>query len=216
MKRKMNGSIRKIAAAVIGLALTVCASVPAFAAEYTPVRGDAEHGFKQFLIVDDNARIPAIEFEYSIAPGQGIPAAAGRMEVMAGVGSPSVGKAVFEEAEPASAAPVNGVALDGTNKYAVKTVYFDFSEVSFAEPGIYRYIVTMTSANQQAVDYDVQKSAQATAKKRVLDVYVIDDDGVLKVDSYTKLRTKFRQVLKEVQPASPQSMKGLRTNPRVS
>ena len=184
MKKRINGSIRKVAALVMVLALTVCASVPAFAAEYTPVRGDAEHGFKQFLVVDDNARIPAIEFEYSIAPGQGIAAAEGRMEVMAGVGSPTVGKAVYEEADVTSRAPANGVTLNGSQKYSVKTVNVDFSGVSFSEPGIYRYIITMTSADQQAVDYDVQKGVQATAKKRVLDVYVIDDDGTLKVDSY--------------------------------
>ena len=191
MKRRMNGSIRKIAALVMGLVIAVCASVPAFAVQviipppdYEPAAGDAQHGFKQYLIVDGSSQIPAIEFEYSIVPGQGIAAAAGRMEVLAGVGQPTVGKAVFAWSEDSFVQKPDEIELEDGQRYAVKTVNFDFSGVEFTEPGIYRYIVTMTSAGQQAVDYDVQKSAQATAKKRILDVYVIDEDGELKVDSY--------------------------------
>ncbi len=184
MKKRMDGRIRKAAALAVSLALVLCAALPAFAAGYDPVAGDAQHGFMQFLIVDSSAKIPAVEFEYSIAPGTAIPAAAGRMEVFAGAGQPSVGKAVFEEGEKTSTVETAGITLGGDSKYAVKTVNVDFSGVQFSEPGIYRYIVTMTSAGQQAVDYDVQKSEQATAKKRVLDVYVTDERGALKVDSY--------------------------------
>ena len=191
MKKKMNVSIRKAAALALGLVLAVCASVPAFAANsvpvapgYPPIAGDSAHGFRQYLVINSGARIPAVEFAYSIAPGQAAAASDGNMEILAGVGQPTVGKAVFTEGEETSFEPAAGLELDDFQEYAVRTVNFDFSGVQFTEPGIYRYIVTMTSAGQQAVDYDVQRSAQTTAKKRVLDVYVLDDDYVLKIDSY--------------------------------
>ena len=164
--------------------IMICSAVPAFAAAYTAVRGDNTHGFKQFLIVDKDAGIPSVEFEYSIAPGQAEAASNGKMAVLAGVGSPAVGKAVFTEGETAGSAAAEGITITADEKYAVKTVNFDFSAVSFTEPGIYRYVVTMTSSGQQAVEYDVQKGSQAESKKRILDVYVIDQDGTLKVDSY--------------------------------
>jgi len=190
MKKKMSSGFRRAAALVLGLALALSMSIPAFAAqviintEYEPVKGDSSHGFKQFLIIDEQASVPDIEYEYSIAPGQAVPATRTSMEVLSGVGSPSVGKAVFVQGEETSSYAEEGLVLDSMQKYAVKTVNFDFSQVEFKEPGIYRYIVTMTSADQQAVDYDVQRGAQAAAKKRVLDVYVIDENGALKIDSY--------------------------------
>ena len=84
----MKNKLRKTAALVLCLALTVICAVPAFAAAYTPVNGDAVHGFKQFLIIDKDARVPKTEFNYSIAAGSAVPAAAGKMEVLAGVGTP--------------------------------------------------------------------------------------------------------------------------------
>ena len=180
----MKNTIRKVCAVVLSAAMALCGMMPAFATNYTAVKGDATHGFKQFLIIDESARIPDIEFEYSIAPGEAVAPASGKMAVLAGVGTPTIGKATFTQGETATATTIPGVTLEANQKYAVKTVNFDFSNVSFTEPGIYRYIVTMTSAGQQAVDYDIQKGATATLKQRILDVYVVDDNGTLKVDSY--------------------------------
>ena len=180
----MKKSFRKAAALALSLALVMLSGIFAFAASYTPVKGDAAHGFKQFLIIDKSARIPKIEFTYSITAGSAVPASAGKMAVLAGVGSPTAGKAVFAEGEEVSDTAVEGVTLGADQCFAQKTVTFDFTGVSFPEPGIYRYIVTMTSSGQQAVKYDIQKGPSAEEKKRVLDVYVIDEGGVLKVDSY--------------------------------
>ena len=180
----MSNKTGKVFAAVLALALALCFAVPAFAAAYAPVSGDAVHGFKQFLIIDEDARVPSIEFSYSIAPGSAVAPEAGRMAVLAGVGTPSIGSAVFTEGEAVSAASAPGVTLSSTQRFAEKTVNYNFSGVSFPEPGIYRYVVTMTSSGQQAVDYDIQKGASALEKQRILDVYVIDESGVLKVDSY--------------------------------
>ena len=182
--RKRINSGRAAAALALALAMVLLAAVPVFATDYVPVKGDAQQSFKQYLVLDKNAQVPAIEFNYSITPGEAIPASEGRMEVLAGVGQPTVGSAVFTAEEEASAQIPEGYEVYDEEKCAVKTVNFDFSGVSFTEPGIYRYVVTMTSAGQQAVTYDIFRGNQSTEKKRILDVYVIDEDGVLKVDSY--------------------------------
>ena len=182
--KNMNKKMRRAAAAIICALIVVLGAVPAFAATYTPVKGDAEHGFTQFLIIDKDACIPDIEFNYSIAPGQPSAASAGKMAVLAGVGAPAIGRATFVQGEAAGTAAAEGLTLAADEQYAQKAVKFDFSGVSFAEPGIYRYVVTMTSAAQLAVEYDIQKGTAAQEKVRILDVYVVDDNGSLKVDSY--------------------------------
>ena len=58
----MKKSFRKAAALALSLALVMLSGIFAFAASYTPVKGDAAHGFKQFLIIDKSARIPKIEY----------------------------------------------------------------------------------------------------------------------------------------------------------
>ena len=68
----MKNTIRKVCAVVLSAAMALCGMMPAFATNYTAVKGDATHGFKQFLIIDESARIPDIEFEYSIAPGEAV------------------------------------------------------------------------------------------------------------------------------------------------
>ena len=180
----MNRTFKKVCALALGALISVCSMVPAFATKYTPVPGDTTHGFKQFLIVDKDAQIPDIEFEYSIEPGTAIAPADGKMAVLKGVGTPTVGKATFVQEEATSATAIAGVTLTADQKFAVKTVNFDFSGVNFTEPGIYRYVVKMTSAGQQGVDYDIQKGQTAAAKERILDVYVVDKNGSLVVDSY--------------------------------
>ena len=185
MKGKiMNKKMRKAAAAFICALIVVLGAVPAFATVYAPVKGDNEHGFTQFLIIDKDACIPDIEFSYTIAAGQAAPASSGKMAVLAGVGNPTIGKATFVQGEAAGTAAAEGLTLAADEQYAQKAVKFDFSGVSFTEPGVYRYIVTMTSSGQQAVEYDIQKGASAQEKVRTLDVYVIDDNGTLKIDSY--------------------------------
>ena len=152
------------------------------AENYTPVNGD-ETTFNKYLIVDEDAKIPAIDFEFAIAPGQAIASDDGIMEVLAGVGSPTITSAVFTEGEAASSTAEAGVTLDAGEKFAKKVITVDFSGVSFDEPGIYRYLVTETSADQQGITYDTQAGTPGS-KQRVMDVYVIDNNGSLEVDAY--------------------------------
>ncbi len=182
----MKRNVFKALAIVMTLALIVSfAAVAAIA--YTPVAGSANaHYFKKYLIVDQDATVPNITFEYSIAPGEGIPASDGNMEVLPGIAGATVGTATFASTDTTNTTVTTGdqVTLDAGEKYATKQVYFDFSGVSFPEPGIYRYVVTETSAGQDGVSYDTQKAAGATDKTRYLDVYVIDENGGLVVSEY--------------------------------
>ena len=80
------------------------------------------------------------------------------------------------------------LADDGSQKYARSKIEVDFSNVQFKEPGIYRYVITETRTGvlrgtktileaDDAIVYDEDDS-------RILDVYVIDDNGVLKIQGY--------------------------------
>ena len=157
------------------------------ASAYTPVAGDDTLSFNKFLIVDEDARIPAITFNYTIAPGTAVAAdtANNKPAIIAGVGTPTIGSASFASGETAYTT-VHGtdeITLDSGEKYAKKTVTVDFPNVNFSQPGIYRYVITeSTNDDNKAVSYDTQTSG--TARTRYLDVYVIDNNGALEVSEY--------------------------------
>lgn len=188
---------RKNTAAAAAMALVVTAgtllpSVPAFAAnQYTPVAGTSV-SFDKYLVMDQEAEIPNVAFSYSIKPGNAktYDLNGKKFEILAGVGTPTM-KGVGTE-EPNTIAFSKGDGSDQaaahaesdlvknlnteTSKYAKKTGVIDFSSCSFSEPGVYRYVLTEAGENQ-----GVTNDADLT---RVLDVYVIDDNGSLKVQSY--------------------------------
>ncbi len=80
------------------------------------------------------------------------------------------------------------LASDGSQKYARSKIEVNFSGVKFKEPGIYRYVIT---ENRTGV---LQGSATAVKKDdsvvfdeddaRILDVYVIDKNGLLQIEGY--------------------------------
>ena len=176
---------KKIMAIIMVTALIM--SIAAISASaYTAVNGDNTLSFNKFLIVDSDARIPAITFEYNIAPGSAIAATGSSPAIIAGVGTPTIGSATFATGESTFSTAQTGdaVTLDSGEKYAKKTVTVDFTNVSFNQPGIYRYVITedMTDTNNKAVSYDTQTTG--TAGTRYLDVYVEDNNGVLSVAEY--------------------------------
>ena len=78
-------NLKKRMAALLSTALIASTMVmPAFAANYTPVAGTST-SFNKYLIVDADATVPEIEFEYTIEAGTAIPASSGVMEVLPGV-----------------------------------------------------------------------------------------------------------------------------------
>ena len=70
--------------------------------------------FKKYLIVDQDATVPNITFEYSIAPGEGIPASDGNMEVLPGIPGATVGTATFASTDTTNTTVTTGdqVTLD--------------------------------------------------------------------------------------------------------
>jgi pilin isopeptide linkage protein len=164
----------------------------AFAATtYTPVAGTSTT-FKKFLVVESDADIPNTTFNFSIAPGTAQAAGQGTMEVLAGVGTPTIAanQATFAPSDATNATVQSGdidVAKSGnfdpsTQKYASKNVTIDFSSVSFPEPGVYRYIVTESSATAAQTAAGISCDTDAD---RTLDVYVTDDGtGTLVVSGY--------------------------------
>lgn len=60
-------------------------------------------------------------------------------------------------------------------KFAAHTLNIDFSEVTFTQPGIYRYVISENDSLTPTMKMD--------EKDRMIDVYVIDDNGTLKINS---------------------------------
>lgn len=200
-------TIKRLNAALIAVLLCamILAPATAFADGETPtppaysVTGTST-SFTQFLVFKSDANVPVVTFNYSIAAGTGISASpagegtAAKMEVISpstatGVtGSPTItaDQAAFNTEDTKYTEKQDGdtFTLDSGEAYAKETVTVNFSGVTFTEPGIYRYIITMTSENQQGISYDTQHMTTSVAKQRVLDVYVIDTNGTLSIDKY--------------------------------
>lgn len=193
MKKRFN---KKMAVpAAMALMLTAGSILPTasvFAAnQYTPVAGTSTT-FDKYLVMDKEAQIPNVSFTYSIAPGTAktYDVQGKKFEVLAGVGTPTMAGVDTSAANTISFSQGDGSDADSAHadsdlvkdldtaisKYAKKTATIDFSNCSYTEPGVYRYVIT-ESGDNQAVTNDADLT-------RVLDVYVVDDNGTLKVQSY--------------------------------
>ena len=192
----------KVGALVAAAALAVSSIVPVFAAtSYTAVTGTSCN-FNKYLIMDVGDSVPNATFSFTVAPGTAVsPDTSSNdvMEIMAGVGTPTIADVTFAPGDATATSAgtnidvaraasdrqsgltaANGVQLEAGEKYATKQATVDFSSVSFNEPGIYRYIVTETAnASHEAAGIMHDNDTD-----RVLDVYVIDNNGTLEVASY--------------------------------
>lgn len=138
--------------------------------------------FNAVLLLDENASVPNATINYSIAPGTGIAAVPGTsMAVLTpsadtGVtGTPTISNAVFTSAST-TVTSVEGVTIDAGEKAAVTPVTIDFSNVSFAQPGIFRYVISEpSSGNNMTYDTQLNDTTNGTRYQRVLDVYVVRD-----------------------------------------
>lgn len=182
---------RKIAMAIM-TATMIMSAVPVCAANnsYTGVKGGSAT-FDKYLVMDQEANVPNASFTYKIEPGKAknYDVDNKKVEVLAGVGTPTMTdedtetagyQLVFKPGDTLNKTLQTGDQVkefDSTKQgYAKKTSTVDFSGVTFTEPGIYRYVITETGTNQ-AVTNDAND-------KRYLDVYVIDENGTLKVSGY--------------------------------
>lgn len=195
---KFNNIAKRIAAAGLAAGLVLTTSVVSMAATtYTPVAGTSCN-FNKYLIMDAGDNVPNATFSFTVAPGTAVSASNTVMQVLPGVGTPTIANVTFTNSDTtATAAGTNidvartaaqrvegatsGVQLDAGQKYATKQATVDFSTVKFNEPGIYRYIITET-ANEAHANAGI---IHDTDVDRVLDVYVTDNgSGTLVVSSY--------------------------------
>ena len=168
----------RTAAAALTLMLTALIITPpqpaSAAARYTPVAGGMTT-FDKYLIIRAGTQVPHASFSFKAVPGQGQPAASDRPEVLPGIGSPSVSDALFAPEDPVNPQE------NGGGQYALQKVTADFSDISFDEPGIYRYVLTEEPSDSDAAA-GLMHDEDAN---RTLDVYVTDDgSGALEVSSY--------------------------------
>lgn len=182
----MKRSKKLIVAMFMVMAMVVTMLVPTMAeTQYTPVAGTTTT-FKKYLVMDVNATVPSTTFSFTVTKGEAIPAVAasgttpGTMEVLEGVGTPTVSDVTFTASDETSTTVANtdiSVTLGTHQKYAKKTATVDFSTVSFPEPGVYRYLVKETANTDAGITCDTTE--------KTLDVYVTDNGtGTLVVSSY--------------------------------
>lgn len=186
VRKKMKAK-KKLIALITVMLMVIMTVIPVSAAStYTPVAGAADVAkFKKYLVMKNSLDVPDVEFTFTIAPGTGIPAASGKMEVLAGIAGATVGTAQFTATDTTYTTVQNDDISVGTlsngYKYAKKEVTVDFSACQFPEPGIYRYNIT-ENPYTGALNSVIEDQSGITY---YMDVYVVDDgSGALSVDGY--------------------------------
>ena len=149
---------------------------------YTPIGGSTT--LVKNLVVDDDANIPDITFNYTIRRGTPKDATATTIEILESpLGGGSIDTAVFSNADTAST--INGLPTDADpsnptagKKYVQKSVSITFPVGTFTKPGVYRFVINETNNNLPGVTYDSNPT-------RYLDVFVVaNDNNELSVNGY--------------------------------
>lgn len=201
--------MKRLVALLTAAILAALLAVPVAAANYTPVTGTYTQ-FDKYLILDEHAAVPNVEFNYTIEGTDGKTAAPGTtMEVIKTTGTtmPKMYQSTLyaDAAAAAAAGKVNKITFVPTDTKTVsgdqspsdwatvlegeafvkKSMRVDFSEITFDEPGIYRYKITESETTNPAIQ-GMEFDTQSTKKDRIryLDVYVTDNSGVLAISSY--------------------------------
>lgn len=196
--------IAGMAAAVLAagvMALPVSATTPV-EFHYTAVSGDNTSAkYYKYLVMDSANDCPAVSFNYTIASGTGVTAKdTSQIDVFAGsvAGVPASGAtATFtagQSTTPGTAS--DGITNSTSKKYARSEFVFDFSTVSFPEPGVYRYVVSEDDSS-----FTGGFSADNQQLERTLDVYVKDNGDAahtLEVQSYVLYDTIITEAFEKV------------------
>ena len=183
------------AAAAIMCMSAIAPSVNVYAQNYTPVHDDKAQQMEKYLIMKQDANVPQTTFTFT-ADGNLSPitGTADTMPVKPGSmasGTPVIGTATFTPTTPTFTSPQplisdlggdttgrnDNVTLNADEKYARATVDVDFRNVSFSEPGVYRWKISETIPTGQSITAD-------DTDGKYLDVYVEDNNGQLAVTGY--------------------------------
>ena len=189
-------TIAKTGATMLTMAMLLNGTTVFAANTYAGVNGDKVN-IEKYLVVKSTATVPNVTFDFTITGKTGIDASADGVQVFAGndasrvEGTPTIGTAVFTNADTkhdtaqdlvstgikVETGTKDPVTLTTGQSYARKDVSVDFTGVTFKEPGIYRYEITETADTTGTVTNDADTT-------RIMDVYVIDENGILKVQGY--------------------------------
>lgn len=170
----MKNVLSKISCATAILASAAVAASPVFAegTTYTPVAG-TNTIFTKTIAMRETANVPNVTFKYAVKAGTAQAASDGKLAVFAGNDAdktngklPTIANITFSASD----------AKESDKKSAKHTGKIDFTGVQYKEPGVYRYVVTESGTAQGLSTKEDQTKA--------VDVYVIDDNGVLKVAGY--------------------------------
>lgn len=189
----MNKFLKKAFAVISAGGIAAAMILPTasvMAANYTPIAGTTTT-FNKYLIMDEGDTVPNATFSFTVAPGAHIAAGSGTMEVLAGIGTPTIADVTFGPSDTTATsttglidvtrtqqdrigtAGTDTVQLDIGEKFTTKEATVDFSGITFPEPGIYRYIITETASAANAAAGIIHD----TDVDRVLDVYVVHSEG---------------------------------------
>lgn len=186
----MKKRFTKIMAVLMATALIMSIAAISASAEntYQTVNGTNTQ-FNKYLVVDTDTNIPAISFNFTVAPGTAVAATSTTPAVLAGVGTPTIATVTFTNGQATLNTTPEDLTLAEGKKAAVQTATVDFSNVTFTEPGVYRYVITeQETSGAKAVTYDTQATTPGS-KVRYLDVYVEDQNNALVVSSYVMHET---------------------------
>lgn len=193
----MQNKVTKFVAALAAGLMSLGSISPVLAegVTYEPVDG-GEVTIQKYLVMDKSANVPNVEFNFSIAPGSALdssdPSTEGKLQIRAGLAGATISKATFAAGQqtfdtPQAIAASDGiqaaglsdnVTLEANEKYARSPITVNFEDVSFPEPGVYRYVITESASDTTKGIVD------DTDSTRYMDVYVIDNNGALQVQGY--------------------------------
>ena len=164
---RLNKLVKRIFAVGMAVSLMMANAGVSFA-DYS-VNGEKTN-LDKYLIMGKDANVPNVEFAYTIAPGTAIAAGTDTLAVLAGPTGATIGTAKFTAGQTTYDTVQTGdtVTLPNNKKYAKSPVEVDLSNVTFTEPGVYRYIITEKETEMAGITYDTEKT-------RTLDVYVEDN-----------------------------------------
>lgn len=185
-----KNKIRRLMAAALTAAMVVSMggmSALAATAGNVPATGSADAlKVTKYLVMATSANVPNATFEFEINAGSGKDATTTTPKVLPGNDPEkvSISKAVFSPTDEPSRTTTDkdALTLNDGEMYAKKEVNVDFSNVTFEEPGIYRYEIT-----------EKEPTADGVTKidnKLYLDVYVTTNEtGQLTIDKYILHKT---------------------------
>lgn len=188
MSLKNNKFLRRMAVAVMtGAMMVSMLGMTAFAAN-TPANGtNNAASITKYLVLDANAVVPTATFTYSIKAGGKVAAKDGYTEIKAGIDADKIkiGATAFDSTDTKYTTVETGdsLILASGKAYAKESATIDFSQVSFTEPGVYRYVITENDTTVEGVT--------KAANSIYLDVYVTSDaNGKLEIGGYVLHNTE--------------------------